>query len=66
MIIDGEILDFKCTNCNFKFKHIMGFGPICPNPEMRRESLKKNPPICPKCKSKNVSQTLLSKLMHPC
>lgn len=65
MVIDGEILDFKCKECGFKFKHIIGYGPICPNPWLRHEMLKKNPPQCPKCRSFNVRQTILRKILHP-
>lgn len=66
MIIDGEILVFKCKDCENKFSHMIGYGPFCPNSNMRRDSLRENPPICPKCNSKNVSQTWWSKLIHPC
>ena len=66
MIIDVETLSFKCSECGNKFSHLIGYGPICPTPWLRRQKLKENPPQCPKCKSKNVSQTLLSKLIHPC
>lgn len=66
MIIDGEILDFECKECGFKFKHIIGYGPICPNPIVRRDSLRKKPPVCPACKSKNVKQTFQSRINHPC
>lgn len=66
MIIDGEILNFKCKDCGSKFKRMIGYGPICPNPVLRRELLRKNPPVCPKCKSKNVTQTFWSKLLYPC
>ena len=65
MIIDGEILTFRCKDCGNKFSHMIGYGPICPTPWLRHEMLKKNPPQCPKCNSLNVKQTLLSKILHP-
>lgn len=65
MLIDGEILIFKCIDCENKFSHMIGYGPICPNPFLRRQILKENPPRCPKCQSFSVRQTILSKILHP-
>lgn len=56
MIIDGEELTFKCKACGHKFKHIIGYGPICPIPWLRAQRLKENPPTCPKCSSRNVKR----------
>ena len=51
MIIDGEILRLQCKNCGTKYKHIIGYGPICPSAFLRKEMLKEYPPKCPSCGS---------------
>lgn len=56
MIIDGEVLTMVCQNCGKRFKHIIGYGPICPTPWLREKILKENPPACPNCGSKNCKQ----------
>lgn len=65
MLIDGEILIFKCKECENKFTHMIGYGPICPTPWLRRQILEENPPVCPNCQSLNIRQTILSKILHP-
>lgn len=62
-IIDGEVLTFICQDCKQKFPHIIGYGPLYPTIDMRKEALKKNPPICPKCGSKKVKRTLIGRLL---
>lgn len=59
MIIDGEELRMQCKQCGTKYKHIIGYGPICPNEWMRQESLRKYPPHCPKCGSSNYKRLSL-------
>lgn len=56
MIIDGEELTFKCRDCGREFKHVIGYGPVCPTPWLRAKRLKENPPVCPSCNSKNVKR----------
>lgn len=56
MIIDGEELSFHCKNCGKEFKHIIGYGPVCPMPWLRNLKLKENPPKCPQCGSLNVKR----------
>lgn len=56
MICDGEILIMECEKCGHRFRHIIGYGPICPTPWLRRKRLKENPPVCPECGSKNVKE----------
>ena len=58
-IIDGEELSLQCKQCGTNYKHIIGYGPCAPNELMRRESLRKNPPHCPKCGSSNYKQISL-------
>ena len=65
IVFDGEVLTFKCKECNTTFEKLLGYGPVCPNKPMRKEMLEKNPPVCPKCKSKNVKQTFWSRINHP-
>ena len=65
IIHDGEILTFKCKDCGSTFKRILGYGACCPNIFMRKEILRKNPPVCPECNSMNVKQTLWSRINHP-
>lgn len=43
MIIDGEILDFKCKDCGSKFKHFIEYGPMCPNCCLEDKCLKRIP-----------------------
>lgn len=62
-IVDGEILTFKCQECNHKFKHIIGYGPVCPSSWLRKKKLKENPPICPHCGSKNVKKPFWSSVI---
>ena len=57
MIIDGEELRMQCKKCGTKYNHIIGYGPVCPNGWMRKESLKKNPPHCPKCGSRDYKSS---------
>lgn len=54
MICDGEILIMECEKCGHRFRHVIGYGPICPTPWLRRKRLKENPPVCPKCGSTRV------------
>lgn len=56
MIIDGEELKMICKDCGHKFEHIIGYGPICPTSMFRKQKLTENPPVCPKCHSKNVKR----------
>lgn len=56
MIIDGEELRLQCKQCGKKYKHIIGYGPMCPNEWLRRERLRECPPHCPKCGSTNYKQ----------
>ena len=53
-IIDGEILKMKCKDCGHKFEHMIGYGPVCPTPWLRKKILKEKPPRCPECRSQNV------------
>lgn len=55
-LIDGEELTYVCNNCGHKFRWIVGYGPVCPNPILRAQLLKKNPPQCPHCKSRDVKR----------
>lgn len=56
MIIDGEELRMVCKDCGHRFKHVIGYGPVFPSISLRKRMLKEYPPVCPKCKSKNVKQ----------
>ena len=55
-IIDGEEQTMICQECGNRFKHIIGYGPICPTPWLREKILKENPPKCPRCGSVNCKQ----------
>ena len=55
-IIDGEELTMICQECGTRFKHIIGYGSICPSPWLREKKLKENPPVCPKCGSKECKR----------
>ena len=57
IIIDGEELKMVCQSCGNHFKHIIGYGPLCPTPWLRNKILKENIPVCPKCGSKNCRQS---------
>ncbi len=59
MICDGEEIRMVCRDCGHRFRHIIGYGPVCPLPGERERRLKKNPPVCPKCHSTNVEQASL-------
>lgn len=61
--IDGEELTFVCQDCGQKFKQTIGYGPVAPTPWVRAKLLKESPPMCPHCKSNNVTQPLWSKLL---
>ncbi|MDE5881446.1 MAG: hypothetical protein K2H60_06915 [Muribaculaceae bacterium] len=64
MIIDGEELNIECRRCGHRYTHIIGYGPICPTPELRRENLRKYPPVCPRCKSSDYKvRTLLDSIL---
>ena len=56
MIIDGEELKMVCQDCGNKFKYIIGYGPVYPTFGLQKQKLRENPPICPKCHSKNVKR----------
>lgn len=51
IIIDGEELKLECKSCGQRYTHIVGYGPMAPSPWLRRQQLKNNPPVCPRCKS---------------
>ncbi len=59
MIIDGEELRLQCKQCGTKYKHIIGYGPICPNEWLRQKRLQDNPPECPRCGSSNYKRLSL-------
>lgn len=63
MIIDGEGLRLVCKDCGHKYSFVIGYGPVCPTPWLRRMKLKENPPVCPKCGSNNWKcRSLFSRL----
>lgn len=56
MIFDGIEAKMVCRDCGFKFRRIVGTGPACPTARLVDQILKKNPPACPACRSKNVAR----------
>ena len=54
MLIDGEEIKLVCNDCGHQFTRIIGYGPICPTPWLRRKILKDKPSKCPACGSLNV------------
>ncbi len=59
MLIDAEELRLQCKDCGSKYKHIIGYGPICPNELLRQQKLRDYPPHCPKCDSSNFKRLSL-------
>lgn len=57
MIIDGEELKLVCKDCGHRFTRIIGYGPVCPTPILRR-ILKENPSKCPVCGSLRIKEYL--------
>lgn len=56
IIIDGEEVKLECRDCGERYSHIIGYGPFCPTLEMRKESLRRNPPKCPACGSRSYKE----------
>ncbi len=59
MLIDAEELRLQSKDGGTKYKHIIGYGPVCPNEWLRQKSLREHPPHCPKRGSSNFKRLSL-------
>lgn len=59
MLIDAVELRLQCKDCGTKYKHIIGYGPVCPNELLRQQMLRQYPPHCPKCGCSNFKRLSL-------